>query len=120
MTGSFGGVVIAEGVNDLGGPHVDPLYVKGAVPAPSRVPLAGPRAREGLDFVRQGRFIASQKKSFEEDFSFATDAYLEDVRELCKQKLREIVTQNVITFKETFPNTIYKENLENIALFVVK
>lgn len=64
--------------------------------------------------------IDSHKKFFEEDFSFATQAYLEEIEELAKQKIRETINRNLETFQKEFPNVIYKENLENISLFVVK
>ena len=76
--------------------------------------------RKYREDLREISLIASQKRSSEEDFSFATEAYLKEVKELCKRKLQEIVTQNVIAFQKDFPNTVHKENLENIALFVVK
>jgi superfamily II DNA or RNA helicase/HKD family nuclease len=64
--------------------------------------------------------IESQKKISVEDFSFATKPYLEEVNTAAHQKLQEIIEENINTLRAKYPNVVYKKNLENVALFVVK
>jgi len=64
--------------------------------------------------------IESQRKISAEDFSFATKNYLDKASAAADHKLQEIIEENINTLQAKHPNVVYKKNLENVALFVVK
>ena len=62
----------------------------------------------------------SDKKFNEDDFTFATKDYLEQIEKEAQQKIQEIIEDDIEKLQEKYPNVIFKRNLENVALFVVK
>jgi len=64
--------------------------------------------------------IEGERKINEKDFSFVTKRFLEEVETAANQKIQEIIDGTVQALQPRYQNVIYRKNLENVALFVVK
>ena len=63
--------------------------------------------------------IESEKKIKENDFAFITEQYLLRIEVIAKNKLQEIIEENIEILQQQYSNVIYKHNLESLAFFVV-
>lgn len=72
------------------------------------------------DELRELSLVESDKNITEQDFNFVSEEYLREVEKAVEQKLQEIIDENIREFEKKHPNVVYKKNLENIAVFVVK
>jgi len=72
------------------------------------------------DELKDLGIVGSHKKINNDDFVFANREYIERVEKAAQRKLQEIIDEDIKELRTKFPNVIFKKNLENIALFVIK